>query len=233
MRGEVGRREHGVDGDDLLEERAHGAEGVPEDGREVHEGLSLLGEFQQRRLAVLRAVGPVARTHTGERNASERVILFHPPPTFKERPHAGFPQTRGDRPARARSVFDRELMLVSPHVLSHKRARLRRRTRSVSCSTCAGARGPSLERESSERAPRARASQEKKKRGPSLLRPPLFFFVWERCASIFFPARARARGRNGPEAFSGQKKLSGARFPNLAGPTGARGGAPTDTALLR
>ncbi len=50
-RGELGRIEERVDRDNLLEQRGHDAEGVPEDQSQLRDLLSLLAQLEQSSLA--------------------------------------------------------------------------------------------------------------------------------------------------------------------------------------
>lgn len=50
-RGELGRVEQGVDGNDLLDERGHDTEGVPQDQGELRNLFALLAELQEGLLA--------------------------------------------------------------------------------------------------------------------------------------------------------------------------------------
>ena len=54
LRGQRGRREQRVDCNNLLKQRRDRAKRVPEDGREVDEGLSPLGELEESRFALRR-----------------------------------------------------------------------------------------------------------------------------------------------------------------------------------
>mmetsp|Transcript_3380 Transcript_3380/g.13041 ORF Transcript_3380/g.13041 Transcript_3380/m.13041 type:complete len:504 (+) Transcript_3380:120-1631(+) len=53
VRRQIRRAQHRVDRHDLLQESAHRAEAVPQDRRQVREGLALLAQLEQRRLALL------------------------------------------------------------------------------------------------------------------------------------------------------------------------------------